>query len=85
MTKKRPNAHSLVTKFPDSDFLSMFDLRRIHLGRMPSECYFFRVQTVAKPSRTILDEIKKVSLPALQAKTSGPLHAIRKVTRFIFL
>ena len=26
---------------------------------MPSECYFFKIQTVEKPSRTILDEIKK--------------------------
>jgi len=27
---------------------------------MPSECYFFKIQTVDRPSRTILDEIKKV-------------------------
>lgn len=27
---------------------------------MPSECYHFKIQSVARPSRTILDEIKKV-------------------------
>jgi hypothetical protein len=27
---------------------------------MPSECYFFKIQAVDRPSRTILDEIKKV-------------------------
>lgn len=27
---------------------------------MPSETYFFKIQTVDRPSRTILDEIKKV-------------------------
>jgi len=32
---------------------------RLHLGRMPSECYHYKIQTVKKPSRTILDEIKK--------------------------
>jgi hypothetical protein len=38
---------------------------------MPSECYHFKIQTVARPSRTILDEIKKVWVEEAGAPTDN--------------